>query len=187
MDLIGALNGQFPVITGTQIIFFIILILLLGILLGVMIFKKRLKGWQAVCLLAAFSYLYLVLLSTVYSREMLQQRHCELIPFWSYVYAWKHKSVSMAEEIILNIFLLVPAAALVLATVDKKKYLKYILGGGALISAFIEIQQLVLQRGWFEWDDIIHNTLGVGICCMVWMWLSNITKMREKNTKDYHN
>lgn len=28
------------------------------------------------------------------------------------------------------------------------------------ISAVIELSQLILCRGWFEWDDMIHNMLG---------------------------
>lgn len=187
MDLVEILNEQFPVITGKQILIYIILFILLGIFLSVLIYENHLKKWQAVCLLAAFSYLYLVLLSTVYSRQMLPERHCELVPFWSYVYTWKHKSVSMAEEIILNVFLLVPAAVLILLTVRKKKYLRLVLAGGILISAFIEIQQLILQRGWFEWDDIIHNTLGVGICCLIWNRIFAKIKKRNKNTRNYYN
>lgn len=181
MDLIEVLNEQFPVITGKQILIYMILIILLGTLLGAQICKKRLKGWQAVCLLAAFTYLYLVLLSTVYSREMLKERHCELMPFWSYVYTWQHKSKSMAEEIFLNVLLLVPAAVLILATVKNRKYIKWILAGSAMVSASIEIQQLIFQCGWFEWDDMIHNTLGVGICCAVWNKLYMFSQKRERD------
>lgn len=35
-----------------------------------------------------------------------------------------------------------------------------ITGVGLGISAVIELSQLILCRGWFEWDDMIHNMLG---------------------------
>ena len=38
---------------------------------------------------------------------------------------------------------------------------------GVLISGTIEVLQFVLRRGLFEWDDIIHNSLGCMIGCMI--------------------
>lgn len=32
--------------------------------------------------------------------------------------------------------------------------------GGLLLSATIEVTQLIFRLGLFEWDDMIHNTLG---------------------------
>ena len=38
---------------------------------------------------------------------------------------------------------------------------------GILISAVIEVSQLVFMRGLFEWDDMIHNGLGCMIGCVI--------------------
>lgn len=176
MELFELVKAQFPIITGKQVIIFGILCVVLACVLGICIHKKYLKGWQAVCLLAAFAYLYFILLSTVYSRTMIPGRICKPVPFWSYVYIWKSGSKSLAEEVFLNIMMLVPAAVLVLVTVNKKKYLKWITLSAFLVSVFIEVQQLVLQRGWFECDDIIHNTLGVWLCCVLWKRFKLIKK-----------
>ena len=44
---------------------------------------------------------------------------------------------------------------------------------GLGISAMIEVSQLIFRRGVFEWDDMIHNSLGCMIgCIVVNMWLS---------------
>lgn len=42
---------------------------------------------------------------------------------------------------------------------------------GLLISGIIEVLQLVLCRGLFEWDDMIHNSFGcaVGVAVMKWI------------------
>lgn len=181
MELFELAKAQFPVITGKQIIIFIIIFAVCAGILGTCVYKQSLKGRQAVCLLAAFAFLYFILLSTVYSRTMIPKRICKLIPFWSYAYIWQNHSKSLAEEVFLNILMLVPAAILILVTVDNKKYLKWITAGAFFISTFIEVQQLVLQRGWFELDDIIHNTLGVWICCMLWKRLYIDKKMKNHN------
>ena len=39
---------------------------------------------------------------------------------------------------------------------------------GFLASAATEIIQLLLQMGWCETDDVIHNTLGTAIGAWVW-------------------
>lgn len=53
---------------------------------------------------------------------------------------------------------------------------------GFLISAVIELCQLVFRRGLFEWDDMIHNGLG----CMVGSLLMNLLleKWRDSRRKN---
>lgn len=46
-------------------------------------------------------------------------------------------------------------------------------GFGVMISAGIEVSQLLFMRGLFEWDDMIHNGLGCMLGCMI------TQKMRE--------
>lgn len=48
---------------------------------------------------------------------------------------------------------------------------KYALGVGVLIAAVIEVSQLVLARGLFEWDDMIHNGLGCMAGCVLRNWV----------------
>lgn len=69
-------------------------------------------------------------------------------------------------EVILNVFLLMPAGFLLSFVIAQpNKYLFGLLFGIA-ISSTIEILQLVWRRGLFEFDDIFHNGLGclVGYC-----------------------
>ena len=47
---------------------------------------------------------------------------------------------------------------------------------GLLLSASIELVQLVSHRGLFEFDDIVHNTLGVVIGIALYKIVSSIVK-----------
>lgn len=50
---------------------------------------------------------------------------------------------------------------------------------GLVFSFFIEASQLVLHRGLFEWDDMIHNSLGAMIGSII------ANKIFEKFVKNY--
>lgn len=65
----------------------------------------------------------------------------------------------LLEENLLNILLFFPIGGL-LKLCSKKIKWKHAAAIGLGISAVIELSQLILCRGWFEWDDMIHNMLG---------------------------
>ena len=75
------------------------------------------------------------------------------MPFWSY----SHPELYM--EIILNYLLFIPLGMLLYGAYGERIGLKVVLIGCAL-SVGIEITQLVLSIGLFEFDDIIGNTIG---------------------------
>ena len=53
---------------------------------------------------------------------------------------------------------------------------------GILISAVIEVSQLVFMRGLFEWDDMIHNAFGCMVGCILCnMVVRRDNKIRKKN------
>ncbi|MFR8903988.1 MAG: VanZ family protein [Blautia wexlerae] len=75
----------------------------------------------------------------------------------------------LLQENLLNILLLFPAGILLPGLTGRK--LKWWMGllVGIAVSSAIEISQLLLCRGLFEFDDIIHNSLG----CMLGSLLGN--------------
>ena len=75
----------------------------------------------------------------------------------------------LLQENLLNILLLFPAGILLPGVTGRK--LKWWMGllVGIAVSSAIEISQLLLCRGLFEFDDIIHNSLG----CMLGSLLGN--------------
>ena len=77
----------------------------------------------------------------------------KLIPFWSYI------DPALRQEILLNILLFIPVGLLGRTW--------RIIPVSAFFSAAIELSQLISHRGLFEFDDIIHNTLGTAIGYLV--------------------
>ena len=109
-------------------------------------------------------YLLHVYGSTVFSR-LPSKRICKLEVFWS----WKEILNSMNTtypkyelflENILNVIMLLPLGIFLSLVYGKKIDWKIGLLIGISISFSIELLQLVLCRGLFEFDDIIHNSLG---------------------------
>ena len=72
------------------------------------------------------------------------------------------RSTYQLAQILLNILLLSPVGLLMPAFVKRKWPVVLF---GFCFSLLIETLQLVLRRGYFETDDLIHNTLGVAIAC----------------------
>ena len=134
---------------------------LTGILLGigcwVMLGQLEWKQRLAASLLVA--YVFLVMAVTVLARRPFNEFRI-LPPFWSYIEILRGhpKSYSYATEIVLNILMLVPVGFLLPVLVKK-----YVILYGFLCSLCIEVFQLVTKRGYFEVNDLLHNTLGVVI------------------------
>lgn len=120
------------------------------------------------------TFLAIVFGSTVFTRTPgIRQYQLEI--FWS----WKEilgigtcgrlgstTGDGLLQENLLNILLLFPAGILLPGLTGRK--LKWWMGllVGIAVSSAIEISQLLLCRGLFEFDDIIHNSLDVcwGVC-----------------------
>ena len=78
--------------------------------------------------------------------------------------SWKEylesHTIKKEQDNILNIMLMPLGVALTIV-MNKKANMWQACLVGVCISSVIEISQLVLKVGRFEWDDIIHNTIGV--------------------------
>ena len=107
-------------------------------------------------------YLFLILAVTVLDRTPGPKMTYELIPFWSYGV----KSLRM--EILLNVILFIPVGLLA----PKWKTV----GLAAGDSMLIELAQLVSFRGLFEFDDVIHNTLGTVIGVLIVLGIRRVKK-----------
>ncbi len=83
----------------------------------------------------------------------------ELIPFWSWRKVIFEHDFMLLEENLLNMLLFVPIGGLLELCLKRIKW-KQAASIGLGISVVRELSQLILCRGWFEWDDMIHNTLG---------------------------
>ena len=161
--------------------------LLFAIILLIVLYRRKLiLCSQAVAGFLLLLYLITVLDSTVFAR-MPGERRYQLEVFWS----WKKIFHSVAQngsilqsqllqENILNMVMLFPAGFLLpLVFVRKIKWYQGLLFGMA-VSSGIELLQLFLCRGLFEFDDIIHNSFG----CMVGALIGNVVwRLGKKRIK----
>lgn len=115
-------------------------------------------------LLAA--YVVFVLMETVIGRKVGVGR-VELVPFWSY----SHPELRI--EILLNYVLFMPLGVLLYLCFGEKFGLRVVMAG-FLLSASIEIVQLVFRIGLFEFDDMIDNTVG----CLVGAVVGKLVKKK---------
>lgn len=128
--------------------------------------KEKMNKLQAAAILAELVFLGIVFGSTVFTRTG-SVRQYELIPFWSWSAIIRYHDMELLKENLLNSILLLPAGALLPLIMNRKIKWQEALVFGVLISATIEMSQLITMRGLFEWDDMIHNGLGCVIGCVI--------------------
>ena len=132
---------------------------LTGIMLGIgcWIVLGRLDWKQRLAASLLITYVFLVLSVTVLARRPYNEFRIKP-PFWSYIEILhgNPKSYAYATEIVLNMLMLVPVGFL-LPVLGRKNVILY----GFLCSLCIEVFQLVTKRGYFEVNDLLHNTIGV--------------------------
>lgn len=123
------------------------------------------------------------LYETLLFRAVTPDYRIELELLWSYREALALEpaltvtSVGLFEEIILNILLYIPLGYLLPYTwqrfFEKGRRVPWlVIGIGFLCSVLTESAQLMLRIGLFELDDMLNNTMGAAIGCvlyMVWM------------------
>ena len=126
------------------------------IVIGIWIVKQRLSY----ALLIAYSFL---VVSTTLLRRTIGESAYQLIPFWSY------SDPKLRQQIIANILMFIPVG-LFGANIWKWKAILLSMS----FSAMIELTQLITKRGLFEFDDIIHNTLGAAIGVVFIMMISRV-------------
>ena len=119
------------------------------------------KDWTSGILAA---YLFFILAGTVLIRKLGTLRY-ELMPFWSW------KVPSLRSQIIANILMFIPIGFLLGIKVGWKG-----IPIAALFSLIIELIQLVTRRGLFEFDDVIHNTVGAVIGFGIYALLGKVMK-----------
>lgn len=130
------------------------------------------------------AYILFILMETIIGRKTGVGR-VELVPFWSY----SHPELRM--EIFLNYVLFIPFG-LLLSLVKKRNGQEKdrdsgvelstgrIVLTGFLLSASIEIVQLVFRIGLFEFDDMIGNTVG----CLIGAVIGKATREIKKRIED---
>jgi len=152
-----------------------------ALLLAVLLFLHIKKNYPAQGILASmflYFFLFVVFSSVLFSRPDYGYYNYELEPFWSYRVAREQQSEFLFVQILLNILVLIPVGFLFPFAVPKARFV-HTFFFGFLCTALIETLQLVLRRGLFEWDDMIHNVLGVCIGYGIYWIVRRICKHRR--------
>lgn len=135
--------------------------------------KNRLVLWLLI------NYSLFLLFFTVLGRRSLDYYRYNFDFGYSYQEAFLLGDYTLASQIIANILAFVPMGILCFLTAKKFGLLNSFLYGFSL-SLFIEAMQLVLRRGYFEFDDMLSNTIGVLIGYIVGKILGSCVKISFK-------
>ena len=147
--------------------FTVVLILVAAVVLDGI--RKRKLGWMQGAAIAALAvFLGVVFGSTVFTRPVTICRY-ELQPLWSWYEVIWHHDRGLLKENLLNCLMLGPMGLLLPVICARRVRSDRAFIAGFLVSAVIEMSQLIFRRGLFEWDDMIHNALG----CMLGCWVMN--------------
>jgi glycopeptide antibiotics resistance protein len=120
-------------------------------------------------------YMLLVLNYTLLSRVSTGSFHYELTPFWSYINLL-NGNITFVTQIVFNVLMLLPVGVLVRAL---GKNLRFSTLVGFIFSCSIEILQLITTRGLFEFDDIIHNTVGAFLGAFLFGQVSRLSHRKK--------
>lgn len=117
-------------------------------------------------------YLFLFLAMTVFTRPVGAVRY-QLLPFWSYRDYFNGTDPNLMRQIIGNVLIFIPVGIL---SGIWKGWKGVWIGEG--FSAFVEIAQLITRRGFFEFDDTIHNTFGTLLGVVMVLMPKKVRNMR---------
>lgn len=154
-----------PDIDSVYVLLAVLIALLTGMISYFCYRKGILSAAQMAALVMLIPFVFLVFASTIFSRTPTADYKYRLVPFWSYQRILQGSKFLFWEDV-LNVFMLMPVGILlpvVISRYVKRGCGKKVILTGFVISAVIELSQLLLKRGLFEFDDMIHNTVGVAI------------------------
>ena len=138
---------------------------------------------RAALLTIFFIYVFTVLWYTVFKRNIaIHNAQFEL--FWSYK-KWFAGDTDLGQEIIANIVMFLPFGFLLSAVLPTTPSFKggkkaaVVISAAIIFSLIIEVLQLVMMRGLFEWDDVFSNTLGAALGLLLYNLLSRFKYLPE--------
>lgn len=104
-------------------------------------------------------YIGVVIGLTLLNRTSSEDHRTILKFLWSYG-AWIQGNKQALWEIVGNIVMLIPYGILLPILEQKFRKFRWILLASFGFTLFIELSQYFTCRGWFELDDLFHNTVG---------------------------
>lgn len=163
------------IITLQSVFIWFILSVFVGVVAYVIFRNDKIKLLTLVSLPMIAFYLSFVFTITIFSRVPSRNAQYNYLLFWTYR-AILDGNYNLISEIAWNIILFIPISVLLMLAISYKNKVFIAIVSGFLMSSLIEVIQLVSHRGLFEFDDIVHNTLGATIGVCVYLLVSLIVK-----------
>ena len=128
------------------------------------------------------AYCVMVLSSTLLSRSRSEEWMYNIRPLWTYIEIAKGgwKAGRLVEQLLLNVAMFIPIGFLLTILAYKRNSLTILLWCIG-ISGSIETLQLLTKRGLFEFDDILHNTIGALIGYAIYKLREFLKTLKRKN------
>ena len=143
-----------------KIHFFVSILESIAIIVTGIMHVKRYRKERLVVGCISSIYLSCMLYYMLLGRPFQNERSVELHLFWSYKIAYETHNTMLLLGNIANILVF-----FILTLLLCYLFLKPLacVCAVSLLSVFIEIIQLIFKLGVFEFDDIFHNVVGVGL------------------------
>ena len=125
-----------------------------------LVWKGFKTGLRYSVFLLLVEYVFLLFCSTVIFRTPGETRHYDFHPFWSY------DRPELLIENIMNVIVFIPVGMILGSLLRVKGSWLVALLIGCSISVTIEALQFWFMKGFSEFDDVMHNTLG---CLIGWL------------------
>lgn len=134
--------------------------------------KKTYQSWIFGMLLSL--EITVIFAMTLYGRTIGTRREIRLLPFTSYIEAFRPENIALLLQVIMNILMFVPLGILLPLNFKRFEKGKSVILATLVISGAIESVQGILRIGVFDVDDILGNVFGAGIgvlCYQALQWL----------------
>ncbi len=120
--------------------------------------KKYLS--KIISLLLLGIWFFFIIRLTISGREAIDEYRSKLALFWTVRAAWEKKDKQSWFYLVANIYVFFPLGILLPIAFPKMRKLFNVFVAGLVCSFAIEITQFFFKLGYFEFDDLINNTLG---------------------------
>ncbi|MCM1191183.1 MAG: VanZ family protein [Butyrivibrio sp.] len=127
-------------------------------------------------------HIFTVLCATIIERPLNNGVRVQLELFWTIKRAWAEHSGRYWYNIIGNIALFIPMGALLPTAFRRMRAWWKVSLAGFLFSGMIELSQYVFRLGLCEYDDLMHNNVGVFLGYQVFIVLSSVKAVGRGKT-----
>lgn len=162
-----------------------IFLALICFVIGLVFHRKGMMRFKS-CLALSILIFYLasIYMITISARNVTAEANMQSELFWSYkLIARGNRRIFL--QVIYNVIMFIPYGFLS-SIMSKSKAKWFVLLTGFMLSVIIELTQLFTHRGLFEFDDIIHNTLGTIIGIALYYLFARIFAVIERKISVSH-